>query len=320
MELIIMMSRTGHVRRLRLRKAWFWVGVPAILGATLLLLSALIWGVVSTLPAAREAVLWRLLTQSTAENRVAGRAQDRLAAFSDRLALLQSQVWQLQAQNVALAKSAGLLLPSTLPAVVGEASEAKPRAATEKSLRPNALTARLDTVQTQLRATQIEHALLQDWIQVQTRQNLDLPSQYPLNGGHFTSNFGPRSDPFTRRTARHDGIDFASPKGTDILAAGAGNVIFAAYHAGYGNLVEIDHGNGISSRYAHASQLLVHMGDHVEAGALIAKVGSTGRSTGAHLHFEVRIQGVAQNPGYLFPFPTKTGGEKDVIEEPFADG
>jgi murein DD-endopeptidase MepM/ murein hydrolase activator NlpD len=103
-----------------------------------------------------------------------------------------------------------------------------------------------------------------------------------------SSVFGNRKDPFTGRLAFHSGIDFAAPNGTDVLAAGAGKVSFVGQISGYGNVVEVTHGNGLITRYGHLSAFLVSEGQTVSTGTAIAKVGSTGRSTGPHLHFEVR--------------------------------
>ena len=94
----------------------------------------------------------------------------------------------------------------------------------------------------------------------------------------------------------HEGVDFPAEVGTPIVSAAAGRVIYAERHPEYGYLIEIDHGNDLTTRYAHASKLLVKEGDVVRRGQLIAEVGSTGRSTGPHLHFETRFRGVAQNP------------------------
>jgi murein DD-endopeptidase MepM/ murein hydrolase activator NlpD len=118
----------------------------------------------------------------------------------------------------------------------------------------------------------------------------------PVNSGWFSSNFGWRVDPFTGKSAMHEGVDYVVPQGTPIHAAASGIVVYAAMHPQFGNLVEIDHGNDILTRYAHASKLFVHVGDVVKRGQLLSLVGSTGRSTGNHLHFEVRFKGLAQNP------------------------
>ena len=123
-----------------------------------------------------------------------------------------------------------------------------------------------------------------------------LPTTQPVNVSYNASSFGWRLDPFTGRNAFHEGIDFAATVGTPIIAAAGGVVIAAEYNHDFGNMLEIDHGNDIVTRYAHASRLLVKVGDIVRRGRHIADVGSTGRSTGSHLHFEVLVKGVAQDP------------------------
>jgi murein DD-endopeptidase MepM/ murein hydrolase activator NlpD len=123
-----------------------------------------------------------------------------------------------------------------------------------------------------------------------------LPSVAPITAGWYSSNFGWRIDPFTGKNAMHEGVDFMVNAGTPIYASAGGIVVYADTHPQYGNMVEIDHGNEVITRYAHASKLLVRVGQVVRRGQEIAKVGSTGRSTGNHLHFEVRYKGLAQNP------------------------
>lgn len=123
-----------------------------------------------------------------------------------------------------------------------------------------------------------------------------VPSSRPLDSGYTASRFGRRVDPLTGRRARHEGLDFAAPRGTPIHAAGPGVVVFAGRHPAYGNQVDIDHGDGLLTRYAHARKLFVRAGDIVHQGDKIAEVGSTGRSTGPHLHFEVRIEDVPHDP------------------------
>jgi murein DD-endopeptidase MepM/ murein hydrolase activator NlpD len=123
-----------------------------------------------------------------------------------------------------------------------------------------------------------------------------LPSIPPVHTGYYSSNFGWRIDPFTGANAMHEGVDFVADAGTPIYASAGGVVDYAGMDASYGNMVEIDHGNNIVTRYAHASKVLVKVGQVVRRGQEIAEVGSTGRSTGNHLHFEVRYKGIAQNP------------------------
>jgi murein DD-endopeptidase MepM/ murein hydrolase activator NlpD len=124
---------------------------------------------------------------------------------------------------------------------------------------------------------------------------LMMPSSAPVDGP-VGSGFGFRSDPFTGRAALHTGLDFPAETGTPIVAAAGGYVLSAGPHPQYGQMVEVDHGNGLVTRYAHTSKMLVKQGDLIRRGQKIAEVGNTGRSTGPHLHFEVLVEGVQQNP------------------------
>ena len=126
------------------------------------------------------------------------------------------------------------------------------------------------------------------------------PGRRPVDGGRDGSSFGNRIDPFTHRLSFHPGMDLVAPTGTPILAAAGGRVIFAGPKAGYGNAVEIDHGNGFVTRYGHASKIDVRVGQIVLPRDHIADVGSTGRSTGPHLHFEVLANGQPVNPAEYF--------------------
>ena len=128
------------------------------------------------------------------------------------------------------------------------------------------------------------------------------PTILPVNGANFSaSSFGTRIDPFNGQQTMHEGIDFLAEVGTPIVAAAGGVVVFAGLHPQYGQVIEIDHGNDLMTRYAHCSRSFVKQGDVVRRGRKIAEVGNTGRSTGPHLHFEVRFRGTAQNPArFLF--------------------
>ncbi len=123
-----------------------------------------------------------------------------------------------------------------------------------------------------------------------------VPTQRPIAEGNLGSLFGWRVDPIIGRMALHTGVDFQADRGTPILAAAGGVVVAQEFHPEYGNMVEIDHGNDLITRYAHASKTLVARGDLIKRGQKIAEVGSTGRSTGTHLHFEVLVRGVPQDP------------------------
>ena len=161
-------------------------------------------------------------------------------------------------------------------------------------------------------------ALLNSWKKLDSLQDgaIAVPADKPVRTAVFTSSFGIRADPFQGRSAMHAGIDLSGPVGTPIYATADGTVNTAGWHAGgYGNLVKLDHGRGIETRYGHLSQVLVRAGQRIKRGDLIARMGSTGRSTGSHLHYEVRIDGRAVNPvpfmrstDYLLAIRSKNGG------------
>jgi murein DD-endopeptidase MepM/ murein hydrolase activator NlpD len=137
------------------------------------------------------------------------------------------------------------------------------------------------------------------------------PDGWPTHGGWISSAFGSRTDPFNGHRVHHDGVDIAADLGSPIVAMGGGIVSYAGPRDGYGLAVEINHGRGITTRYAHASAILVHVGDRIGKGQAVARVGSSGRSTGPHLHFEVLREGRAVNPqSYLRSVNTRSA--KDV--------
>ena len=123
-----------------------------------------------------------------------------------------------------------------------------------------------------------------------------VPTQNPVQSAALGSFFGWRVDPFTGRSALHTGLDFPADVGTPIYAAAGGVVVTQEFHPQYGNMIEVDHGNDLITRYAHSSHVYVKKGDLIKRGQKIAAVGTTGRSTGPHLHFEVLVQGVPQDP------------------------
>ena len=168
-------------------------------------------------------------------------------------------------------------------------------------------------------------ALFTSWKKMDTLQDgaIAVPSEKPIRSiaASFTSGFGVRSDPFQGRAAMHPGIDLAGPMGTPIYATADGTVLRAGWNSGgYGNLVEIDHGKGISTRFGHMSAILVSAGQHITRGQQIGRMGSTGRSTGSHLHYEVRIDGRPVNPipfmkstDYLVAMKAGSGASLDQV-------
>jgi murein DD-endopeptidase MepM/ murein hydrolase activator NlpD len=175
-------------------------------------------------------------------------------------------------------------------------------------------------------------ALFNSWKKLDELQNdvIAVPSDKPIQASVvMMSAFGVRSDPFNHHAAMHPGIDLSGAYGTPIYATADGTVVRAGWNnGGYGNLVEIDHGRGITTRYGHMSAILVHAGDHVTRGQQVGRMGSTGRSTGNHLHYEVRIDGRPVNP---IPFMKSTdyvlamqkrssGGSMDAVGVGGPDG
>ncbi|ADO73812.1 M23 family metallopeptidase [Stigmatella aurantiaca] len=160
---------------------------------------------------------------------------------------------------------------------------------------PGVLLGKLDKLSAE--ATRQEQSLqeLQAYFQDQKSLLASTPSVWPARGW-VTSDFGQRLDPYTAERVTHAGLDIAAPHGKEIHAPSDGTVVFAGLEGGYGNVIVIDHGYGIKTRYGHLAKMLVKAGDKVKRGSLIAAVGNTGRSTGPHLHYEVRVNGIPQNP------------------------
>ena len=127
-------------------------------------------------------------------------------------------------------------------------------------------------------------------------ENERTPAGWPVSSGWISSGFGERNDPFTGKRARHEGLDFAGTKGSEVLGVASGVVTWSGPWQGYGRLLEIDHGNGYITRYAHNDELLVNVGDRISAGQVIANMGATGRASSPHVHFEVLYKGEAVNP------------------------
>lgn len=148
----------------------------------------------------------------------------------------------------------------------------------------------------QLDSRESQLGVLEDVLMGQNLEDRVMPQGSPLKSGWMSSYFGRRTDPFTGKQANHKGVDFAGKSGTEVLAVADGVVTWSAKRYGYGQLVEINHGNGYSTRYAHNSETLVAVGDEVHKGQTVALMGATGRATGPNLHFEVLRDGHQVNP------------------------
>jgi murein DD-endopeptidase MepM/ murein hydrolase activator NlpD len=160
---------------------------------------------------------------------------------------------------------------------------------------PN-LTAMVDDLQTQLSSREQQLGVLENMILTRELNKQVYPEGRPVQDGWISSYFGRRADPFTGYSAVHKGLDFAGPEGTKVSTVAAGLVTFAGERSGFGQMVEINHGNGLATRYCHNEKVLVKQGDMVRKGQEVALMGSTGRSTGPHLHFEVLKNGAQVDP------------------------
>ena len=239
-----------------------------------------------------------LADQHEEAQRTQERTQGHLNAMALRLGELQARMLQLDGLGERLAAIAGLkpqelssLQSRTAPGTGGALSSQPSHA-----LSVDEFTALVDRFAGQVDKRSDQLGVLEGLLMQDSANRRFLPTRLPIADSWYSSNFGYRIDPFTGQHAFHDGVDFPAGAGTPIVAAASGKVVFADANAEYGKLVEIDHGNGLVTRYAHVSRVFVRSGDLVIAGQQIATVGSTGRSTGPHLHFEIRSKGVAQNP------------------------
>lgn len=236
--------------------------------------------------------------------------KENLAAIAARVGELQARLMRLDAVGERVQGLAGVKPEEfnfkSAPAASGNGASAPsqqqlpppphPDEKVQPDLSMNSLQKQLDGLETDIEHRSDYLNVVETTLMAYNVKSRLLPTVQPVNVAYNASGFGWRTDPFTGHIAFHEGIDFPSPVGTPIVAAAGGVVIAAEYHHEYGNMLEIDHGNDIVTRYAHTSKILVNVGDIVRRGQHVADIGSTGRSTGAHLHFEVLVKGIQQDP------------------------
>jgi len=232
--------------------------------------------------------------------------RESLSGIAVRLGEIQARLTQLDAVGARLSTLANLRPQEYGFAQAPGLGGAAPTLTPQHSLTLNEFSLKLAELGQRMESRTDFLGVLESQMVEQTVREKLIPRMPPVNAPFKSSGFGHREDPFTGLWTMHEGIDFQASTGTAILAAAGGVVVFAGFHPQYGYLVEIDHGNDLSTRYAHSSKLLAKEGDVVQRGRKIAEVGSTGRSTGPHLHFEVRLKGVAQNPGQFLVSPNTT--------------
>jgi murein DD-endopeptidase MepM/ murein hydrolase activator NlpD len=235
-----------------------------------------------------------LLNQKAQIEDVRRALQEKVNALALRVGQMNANVIRLDALGKRLTRMANLndgeFDFGNPPALGGaEGADGQP------AQIPN-LTAMVDDLQNQLASREQQLSVLENLILTRELNKQVYPEGRPVEEGFISSFFGRRADPFTGYTAVHKGLDFAAPEGTKVSSVAAGLVTFAGERAGYGQMVEITHGNGLSTRYAHNEKLLVKQGDMVSKGQAVSLIGSTGHSTGPHLHFEVLKDGAPVDP------------------------
>lgn len=222
-------------------------------------------------------------------------AEENLDALAARLSKLQGHVMRLDALGARLASMAELddiNFDVADPPGMGGPRGSLP----DSSLKVADFIQQLDELAFLIEDRTDKLTAMETMLMNNDLQDKTLPDGSPLQGGWISSLFGWRTDPISGRKMFHEGIDFASKPNTLVSAVGTGIVIWSGRHKGYGNMVEIHHGNGYITRYAHNKQNLVAVGDKVEKGQVIAIIGSSGRSTGTHVHFEVVKNGKHVDP------------------------
>jgi len=298
LQIILISDRPGKARTLALSRRHLVLSAAAALLGVAGLAAVLYWAglrfaVEFKVPAIRE------LLQAT-EQRESERArefvQQNLNAMAVKLGEMQAQLTRLDALGERLSAVAGVLPQefrfSQPPGLGGAQATSVPAydlSLAEFNQRLAALSQGVENRSDML-------GVLEAQLFFQAVNKKLLPTMLPVNAHFNASGFGMRIDPITGQQAMHEGIDFIADTGASVVAAAGGVVQFAGYHPQYGHVIDIDHGNDLVTRYAHLSKMLVEEGAIVNRGRKIAETGSSGRSTGPHLHFEVRFKGAPQNP------------------------
>jgi murein DD-endopeptidase MepM/ murein hydrolase activator NlpD len=218
--------------------------------------------------------------------------KENIDAMAKRVGEMQARIVQLEALTERVSSLAGVPIPESAKIAPGRGGAL----VSGRSLTTEELMQTLKDLEALSNQKMDVLTVMESRLFDQKISKLLVPTAQPVPGSHLGSAFGWRIDPINGRSALHTGLDFQADPGTPILAAAGGVVVVQEYHPAYGNMVEIDHGNKLVTRYAHASATFVKKGDLVKRGQKIAAVGSTGRSTGPHLHFEVLADGSPQDP------------------------
>jgi murein DD-endopeptidase MepM/ murein hydrolase activator NlpD len=298
MHIILVSDRLAKARSIQFSVRHVAIGVAAAMASVVLLSSLISYYGVRHASQIKLPFLQSLVraVQVEESQKTEAYLRENLNAMAVKLGEMQAQLVRLDALGERLSSAAGIRAGEfrfgELPGRGGALTSALP----PQDFSLGDLNRQLDFMAQQMEnRSDLLGVLESRMLDARVRQTLT-PTIRPVDGAWNASGFGWRIDPFTGELALHEGIDFNAEIGAPIHAAAAGVVVTAEYHPAYGNMVEIDHGGDLVTRYAHASKILVKPGQLIKRGDKIAEVGTTGRSTGPHLHFEVRHKGVAQNP------------------------
>ncbi|MCF6224715.1 MAG: M23 family metallopeptidase [Xanthomonadales bacterium] len=220
--------------------------------------------------------------------------QAQVNGMSARLASLQAGATRMNALGQRLVEQGKL--DSEEFNFTHEAPVGGPESLALVSSSMGSLNLDIDKFSTQLQNQQLKFHSLESLLMGRELDRETTPKGWPVSKGWISSAYGTRTDPFTGKQARHSGVDFVGKRGADVLAVADGVIVWAAKRGGYGKSIDIDHGNGYLTRYAHNDELLVSVGSEVKAGSVIGKLGSTGRASAPHVHFEVHKDGRSVNP------------------------
>lgn len=301
MQLIILCKDRGHLGQIRLTSKRVWLAAASMaiaLGAGAFyggMHTASLFGF--TDPEAQVAA-WRadLEAQQATLEQTRRSLQQNIDALALRLGQMNAHVIRLDALGTRLTQMAGLNdgeFDFSSPPALGGPEEVL---GDGQQLRIGGVMASIDALAEQLADRSRQLNVLEDFLLNRKLADEVHPEGRPVQAGYISSSFGHRNDPFTGRRAFHKGIDFAGREGSDVIAVASGVVVWSGKRQGYGNLVEVNHGNGYATRYAHNADNLVAVGDTVKRGQIIARMGGTGRATGPNLHFEVLHNGRAVDP------------------------
>jgi len=277
-------------------KRMFWVATVVCCGGLIFLFGRSTAGVPDELAYQVQALQLEIHEQQGKVDRLRVDNLQNVNALAVRLAELQAASTRLDALGERLANMGQLSLDEFdfgEPAPVGGPGDDVAMGSADEE----ELGFAIETLSVKLRRQSSQLDALQFLMANRQLENDLTPTGWPVRKGWISSRFGERNDPFTGEREQHSGLDFAGVRGTEVLSVASGVVIWAASRNGYGKTVEIDHGNGYLTRYAHGDELKVNAGDHVTAGQVIARMGSTGRASAPHVHFEVLKDGSQVNPG-----------------------